>query len=76
MSDYNTYSSILLRFSLLNSGVSKADDGRNISVDDGAVCGRCNKFIGTGSMFELVKDVYRFSAASVNCIGMKVLSIC
>jgi hypothetical protein len=28
--------------------MSHADDGRNISVDEGAVCGLCNKFGGTG----------------------------
>jgi len=55
--------------------MSNADDGRNISVDEGAVCGRCNKFCGLLIMLELFKDANGCSEASSNSIGIKIFGI-
>jgi hypothetical protein len=51
------YSSILRRFSLLNSGMSDTDGGRNISVDEGAVCDLRNEFFETLNLLVLFIDV-------------------
>ena len=70
------YSSIVLRFSLLNSGTSTTDDGRNISVGMGAVCALCNRFGGKFSMFLLFTDENSCPKDCPLFVGRKIFGMC
>ncbi len=70
-----TYLSILRRLVSLNSGMSDADGGRNISVNEGAVCGLGIKFWGRLRVLKLLLDVEDFSLAISILIGIKLVGV-
>jgi hypothetical protein len=55
--------------------MSDADGGRNISVNEGAVCGLGIKFWGRLRVLKLLLDVEDFSLAISILIGIKLVGV-